>query len=74
MSTLQVRNVSDDLRRILKERAARRGMSLSDYVREELERTASQPTYDEWRDRVRLRGATAPTTSAADVLRAERER
>lgn len=74
MSTLQVRNVSDDLRRVLKERAARRGLSLSDYVREELERTASRPTYDEWLDRVRLRGATTPTVSAADQLRAERDR
>ncbi|GAA1502287.1 FitA-like ribbon-helix-helix domain-containing protein [Nocardioides humi] len=74
MSTLQVRNVSDDLRRILKERAARKGMSLSDYVRSELARTAAQPTYEEWLDRVRLRGATSPDVSAADLVRADRDR
>lgn len=74
MTTLQVRNVPEELRRVLKERAARRGMSLSDYVREQLERTAAQPTYEEWTERARLRGATAPGTTAAEILQAERDR
>src|SRR5436190_12043099 len=45
---LQVRNVPDRVHRTLKERAARRGTTLSTYVLEELERLASQPALDDW--------------------------
>ena len=38
---VQVRNVSDDLHRKLKIRAAKAGLSLSDYLKSELERIAS---------------------------------
>jgi plasmid stability protein len=37
---LQVRNLSDETHRALKARAAREGRSLSDLVREELDRVA----------------------------------
>ena len=47
MPTLQVRGVPEDLRRVLKQRAARSGMSLSDYVRQHLLLLAAQPTLDE---------------------------
>ena len=66
---IQVRNVPDDLHRILKERAARAGMSLSDYIKRDLERQAARPTLDELDARIRARGAasaqTAQSSSAA---------
>lgn len=73
MSTMQVRGVPDDVRQILKVRAAAAGQSLSEYVLGELSRLARQPTLDELRQRVAVRGAVEPATRAADVLRAERE-
>jgi plasmid stability protein len=73
MSTLQVRNVPDDVRQTLKVRAAATGQSLSEYVLGELSRLASQPTLEELGARVRHRGAVEPVTRAADVLSAERD-
>ncbi|WP_415170851.1 FitA-like ribbon-helix-helix domain-containing protein [Nocardioides sp.] len=72
MSTLQVRDVPEELRTVLKARAARAGMSLSDYVRGELTRLAEQPTYEEWSDRLRALGPSDPGISAVDVLRETR--
>lgn len=72
MATLQVRDIPEDTRRVLKQRAAAAGMSLSDYVRAELTRLAAQPTIEELTARIRLRGATEPDAPAADVLAAER--
>lgn len=72
MSTLQVRDVPEDVHQTLKVRAAAAGQSLSEYVLGELSRLARQPTIDELTARIRHRETTEPTTSAADVLRAER--
>lgn len=75
MSTLQVRNVPEDVRRTLKARAASSGKSLSEYVLGELEKLAERPTLDELTERIRARGSYEPGRSAADVLaeaRAER--
>lgn len=72
MSTLQVRDVPDDVRQTLKVRAASAGQSLSEYVLGELSRLARQPTLDELSARIRLRGPAEPETRAAEVLRAER--
>lgn len=74
MSSLQVRDVPEELRTTLKLRAAASGKSLSDYVRGELLRLAEQPTLDEWLNRTRLRGSSGPVTPAAEILRAERSR
>lgn len=40
MPTIQVRNVPEDVHRTLQERAAKAGMSLREYLRAELCRTA----------------------------------
>ena len=45
---IQIRNVPDDLHRKLKVRAAREGMTLSDYLLSEVERVAAKPTMREW--------------------------
>lgn len=52
---IQIRNVPDDLHRALKERAAKYGMSLSDYLLSEVEKVAEKPTMSEWLERVRSR-------------------
>ena len=70
---IQIRNVPDDLHRKLKIRAAERGMSLSDYLRAELEEIADLPTLEEWVSRVRARPPVQTTESAAEVIRRFRE-
>lgn len=72
MSTLQVRNVPDELRSTLKARAAAAGQSLSEYLLAELIRIARQPTLAELSARIDLRGAVAPGVSAAQLLTSER--
>lgn len=53
---IQVRDVPDEVHRTLKIRAAAAGMSLSDYVKRDLELAASRPTLDELDARARERG------------------
>jgi plasmid stability protein len=48
MSTIQIRNVPDDVHRQLKVRAAATGRSLSDYLLDELLDLATRPTLAEW--------------------------
>ncbi len=72
MSTLQVRDVPEEVRRVLKRRAATAGQSLSEYVLGELRRLTSQPTLEELTVRIRLRGSVAPETPATEILRADR--
>jgi antitoxin FitA len=50
---IQIRNVPDELHRKLKARAAAEGMTLSDYLRAEIERGAAVPTPDEIKRRLR---------------------
>jgi plasmid stability protein len=56
---IQVRDVPDAVHRTLKMRAAAAGMSLSDYVKRDLEIAASRPTLDEIDARVRERGTSS---------------
>lgn len=66
---VQIRNVPDEVHRTLKVRAARAGMSLSDYLREELIRRASIPTAEELIDRVRSRERVDLPESPAEIIR-----
>lgn len=52
---IQVRNVPEATHRTLKARAALAGMSLSDYLRQELDRLAAVPTLEEFQARLRAR-------------------
>jgi antitoxin FitA len=52
---IQIRNVPDELHRTLKVRAAKAGMTLSDYLLSEIEKAAEKPTMSEWLERVRSR-------------------
>jgi antitoxin FitA len=49
---IQIRNVPDELHRTLKVRAAKAGMTLSDYLLSEIEQIAEKPTMKEWLERV----------------------
>ena len=74
MSTMiQIRNVPDDVHRTLKARAAMAGMSLSDYLLQEVRKIASRPTIEELRERVRSREAVSLKTPVVDMVRAERD-
>lgn len=75
MGSLQVRDVPEELTRALKQRAARAGQSLSEYVLGELKQIAARPTIDELTERIALRGRMEVSVPAAEILiqaRAER--
>jgi plasmid stability protein len=65
---IQIRNVPDEVHATLKARAARAGMSLSDYLLAEVASIASLPTIEELKERikqyepVRLEGETIEET------------
>lgn len=74
MGTLiQIRNVRDDVHRTLKARAARKGVSLSAYLRVELERVAASPTPDELLERLQSRKPVRATESSVAALRSVRD-
>jgi plasmid stability protein len=68
---IQVRNVPDDVHRTLKSRAAAAGMSLSDYVKRDLEEGAARASLEEIDARVSARGRSRLRTET--VLAALRE-
>lgn len=59
---IQVRDVPDEVHRTLKLRATAAGMSLSDYVKRDLELAASRPSLEEIDTRVRARGPSGLRT------------
>ncbi len=68
MSALQVRDVPDDVQRVLKARAARAGQSLSEYVLGELRQLTARPTLEELTERIALRGRVDISVPAAEIL------
>jgi plasmid stability protein len=70
---IQIRNVPDTLHRRLKSRAALAGMSLSDYLLNEIRAVAERPTIDELRARLAGRPPAPPGLSPTKALRAERD-
>ena len=71
---IQIRNVSEELHRTLKSRAALAGMSLSDYLARELRRIAERPSDEELLRRLRSRQPARLDVPAARAVRIERER
>lgn len=69
---IQLRNVPDELHRKLKARAALAGMSLSDYLLDEIRRSAERPTLDELRRRLSGRRPVRTRVAPAQAVRAER--
>lgn len=67
---IQIRHVPVTLHRTLTARAARAGMTLSDYIKAELERSTQRLTAEEIRDRLaELEPVTAGESSARAVRR-----
>jgi antitoxin FitA len=70
---IQIRDVPDNVHRTLKARAAREGMSLSDYIKRELEQTAERPSMQEWLERIRRSKPIPLKRPAAEIIRELRD-
>jgi len=66
---IQVRNVPDEVHRVLKTRAAVEGLSLSDYIKRDLEELARQATIEDVFASARARGSSGLTSEeiVADI-------
>jgi hypothetical protein len=72
MPIVQIRDVREDTVRRLKAKAALQGVSLSDYLRAELDRLAGRPTMKEYLELVRGLRLDSPI-SGAEAIRLARE-
>ncbi len=70
---VQIRNVPEDLHRKLKARAALAGMSISEYLLRELEKSLARPAPEELLQRLRQHGRVDLAEPAATAVAAERE-
>ena len=70
---IQIRDVPDQVHSVLKARAARESMSLSDYLKRELERTAEQPSLQEWLERVKQAKSIPLKRSTEQMIRELRD-
>ena len=70
---IQIRHVPDALHRKLRARAALSGMTLSDYLRTELDGIADRLTAPELHARLTALGPMAVRERPADAVRAERD-
>lgn len=70
---IQIRHVPDALHRRLRASAAMAGMTLSDYLRQELERISQQLTYAEMRERLASLTPAPVSESPAEAVRRERD-
>lgn len=70
---IQVRGVPGEVHRTLKARAAQEGMSLSDFIKRELEKAAAKPDMREWLARTAQLKPLVRSRSAATALRELRE-
>ena len=66
---IQIRDVPDDVHRTLKVRAAAEGLSLSDYIKRDLEELAKQATIEDVFASARARGSSGITAEeiVADI-------
>ena len=71
MTTIQVRNVSEETSRALKAKAALEGRSLSDFLLRELDRIATRPSRAELIERIASR-AVVTIDPAPQVLAEQR--
>ena len=70
---IQIRNVPAELHRRLKARAAEAGLSLSEYLLQELRDSAARPTPEELQKRLRSRSTVVPSVSIVEAVRQERD-
>lgn len=74
MPLLQVRDVPDDARRVLKSRAAARGQSLNAYLLDLIQRDVARPTVEEVLERAGRRSEKAASSAVGAVAEARQER
>jgi plasmid stability protein len=70
---IQLRNVPDDLHRKLKARAAEEGLSLSDYIINDVKRQAERPTHEELMRRLSKLRRLRLTETTEQTIRAMRD-
>ena len=70
---IQIRNVPDEVHREAKVRAAKAGMTLSDFLLREIERSLEVPDIDELMARIRNDEPPVLTETIVEAIRAERE-
>ncbi len=70
---MQIRNVPDEVHREAKVRAAKAGMTLSDFLLREIERSLEVPDIDELMARLRNDEPPVLTETIVEAIRAERE-
>lgn len=70
---IQIRDVPERVHSTLKARAAREGMSLSDFIKKELERTIERPTVREWLESTQQTRPLPAKRSAAQIVRELRD-
>ena len=74
MPTVQIKNVPDDVHRIVRERAARAGQSQQEYLLALLTNAARTPTLDEIYERARHRfGGGLSSAFIVEAQRADRD-
>jgi antitoxin FitA len=74
MKTIQIRNVPENVHRVLRTRAAAAGVSLSDYALQELERVAEHPPVADVLARARSRAGGAQADAIVAAVRSGRDR
>ncbi|MGZ5296441.1 MAG: FitA-like ribbon-helix-helix domain-containing protein [Actinomycetota bacterium] len=74
MSSIQIRNVPDDVHRTLRARAAAGGQSLSEYLLAEIVRVAERPSVADILTRAGDRAGGTSTAKIVDAVRAGRDR
>lgn len=74
MKVIQVRNVPDDVHNTLRERASAAGVSLSDYVLDELVRVADRPAVADVLARASRRNGGADPNAIIEAVRSGRDR
>lgn len=70
---VQIRDVPDQVHRILKARAAREGMSLSDFIKRELKHTAERPSMLEWLEQTKEMRPTRTNRTSVQIIRELRD-
>ena len=67
---ITIRHIPEKVRDELAARAALRGKSMQEYLREELERLAARPSVDAWLEQVRRRKrASQPRVTGGQILK-----
>jgi len=74
MATIQIRNVPDKVHQKVKARAAKKGISLSAYLKEEIERLAAKRTWEDFEAlRLKLKPSRLDVDEMTAWIRQERD-